>query len=611
MKPEKIKSFLSSYYHVIVIIVVLLIFSLCFFHYIKYNTAIPVGDALNHSSLAARVFRSIKGEQQIWHIRDLQYPPLIYLISCLFFKIFGFEPRNALITQYIFSLVFLLSLYGLGRYMGGKPGGITSLLFGSICPHFIIWGRRYLLDMPVAAMVLLSLFLLVKSDKFRNTGYSILFGIATALSLWIKWSCVVFILPPMLILFIIQGIRNWKSGLIFLFSVIVSASLGLYYMGLGKAAAISKVEGSIVITRFHYILFLSVLLSLLVIFSMLRIIFRKRFKDEKGKILGSAFNGAISIFLAQVLVYPVYLLCIKPYFVHFIKQKEYMKGFEFGSNLMTNLYSIVWSFPLATLFIIVGIVFVFVTRRNILESGLLFSSLIVGLILTTASSPAARRYTLPVVGICIVFGGYWVGLVKKWLSIPLISILFVFAMLPYYSYFHSTPVLPEVLPVGTGREIMAGYLFNPVPCRIPLPDRGDYHLKDVITGMTEHYQKYLKGRTQVDIITIKPTITGDFGEFSRKNNSREVRDDFLDFALEYYKDGKEHYYVLYGDAAEYVKKNPDPIYVIMFYVEPVEIGKLSIDVKRTSKRELWEVFSSSIPGNRRIGLVYIHLFTEE
>jgi len=608
---EKTKSFLSQYYHIIVIVVILIVFSLYFLNYIKNNTAIPIGDALNHLSIASRVFRVTRGELPTQHIRDLQYPPLVYFISCLFFRIFGFEPQNALFTQYIFSLVFLLALYGLGSSMGEKIGGIAVLLLGSISPYFIIWGRRYLLDMPAAAMILLSLWLLIRSDNFKKTGYSILFGIATALSLWIKWSCIVFILPPFLILFIVQGIKNRKSGLILLFSVIASALPGMYYLNLGKTLAPGNIESFMVISRFHYILFSSIFFILLLGFIIFRIMFRKRFEEGKGIYSVSAFNAGISLFIAQLLVYPIYLISIKPYFVHFAQQREFMKRFDFGGNLITNLYSVAWSFPLAILLIIVGIVFIFISPKKFLESGLLFSSLIVGLLITTASSPPARKYILPAVGICVVFGGYWIGLVRRWFSIPLISILFIISMLPYYSYFYSVPVFSGVPPIGTGREKMTGYLFNPLPYKIPPPDRGDYHIKDVVTCITDHYQKYIKGRSKIDIITIKPFITDDFVRFSQKKNLREVRNDFLDFALGFYGDRKEHYYIIHENLLESIRRDSNPIYGIMFYVEPVEVRELYLDVQKSSKRELWELISYPVPGKRRIGAVYIHILETE
>ncbi|PMV38174.1 hypothetical protein, partial [Pseudomonas sp. FW305-3-2-15-C-LB1] len=63
---------------------------------------------------------------------------------------------------------------------------------------FILTTRRYWVDMPQTAMVLICLGALVYSSGFRHRGWSVAFGGAFGLALLVKYTAIWFVGPPAL-----------------------------------------------------------------------------------------------------------------------------------------------------------------------------------------------------------------------------------------------------------------------------------------------------------------------------------------------------------------------------------------------------------------------------
>ncbi|MBQ7568955.1 hypothetical protein IJT17_09140, partial [bacterium] len=52
------------------------------------------------------------------------YPPLAYLVSCLFYRFYGVSRQAALASQLVFYLPYVLGCWWLGRRIGGRWGGL-------------------------------------------------------------------------------------------------------------------------------------------------------------------------------------------------------------------------------------------------------------------------------------------------------------------------------------------------------------------------------------------------------------------------------------------------------------------------------------------------------
>jgi len=127
-----------------------------------------------------------------------QYPPLAYLIANLFYVFWGTSSMVARLSIQVFTVIFLLSMFGIGYKLGKYPGAFSATLLAGASPYVLKYSKLYFLDFPQAAMTALSLYLLLKTEGFRDRKYSLLFGLALAGALLTKWTTAFFISLPVL-----------------------------------------------------------------------------------------------------------------------------------------------------------------------------------------------------------------------------------------------------------------------------------------------------------------------------------------------------------------------------------------------------------------------------
>jgi len=123
-------------------------------------------------------------------------PPLVFLGPLPFFSLMGVSYKACLIPNFAYLLVLMLSVYGIGSRMFGKPEGLLAAFLVSTYPEIISLSRVYLLDLPMIAATTLCIFTLMLTDRFRSLPYSILFGVVFGMVFLVKWTSLVFIVPP-------------------------------------------------------------------------------------------------------------------------------------------------------------------------------------------------------------------------------------------------------------------------------------------------------------------------------------------------------------------------------------------------------------------------------
>lgn len=138
-------------------------------------------------------------------------PPLVFLGPLPFFSLMGVSYNACLVPNFAYLLVLMLSVYGIGSRMFGKPEGLLAAFLVSTYPEIISLSRVYLLDLPMIAATTLCIFALMLTERFRSLPYSLLFGIIFGLAFLVKWTSLVFVVPPALVWFVLpsEG-QGWK-----------------------------------------------------------------------------------------------------------------------------------------------------------------------------------------------------------------------------------------------------------------------------------------------------------------------------------------------------------------------------------------------------------------
>lgn len=165
-------------------------------------------------------------------MRDTDYPPLYYIISALIFRFFG--TSFMFMTSTLFLILLIYCTYKIGKIVKGRTAGLLGAVILSFYPIVYLSSRDFNLEIAQAAMVCLSLYLLMRSEKFSSRKYSLIFGIAFAAGLLIKQQVFLFVAGPLFVV-LFAAFKNFKPAraqlinMFFAFSLLALVSFCFFY----------------------------------------------------------------------------------------------------------------------------------------------------------------------------------------------------------------------------------------------------------------------------------------------------------------------------------------------------------------------------------------------
>lgn len=136
-----------------------------------------------------------------WAWPDL-YGSGVYITSYLLRPLTGSSAAGLLDSLSLYLCFAVIGAWMLGRACGGPAVGLTAAALVIADPRFIHASRRYWLDLPVTAMILLTLAVLVSAEGFRKTGRGVLAGVLLGLSLLVKYTAIWFLALPFVAAFV-------------------------------------------------------------------------------------------------------------------------------------------------------------------------------------------------------------------------------------------------------------------------------------------------------------------------------------------------------------------------------------------------------------------------
>jgi hypothetical protein len=133
------------------------------------------------------------------------------LSSVPLYLVFGRSTDVAVMTNILYLIILVLSVYGIGRRIHSKEVGLMAVFIVSFFPIIFGMSRSYWQDFPLTTMVSLSIYLLMRTDYFRDRKYSVLFGLSIGLGMLTKWTHFVFLAGPFLYIFTLSLKMNEES----------------------------------------------------------------------------------------------------------------------------------------------------------------------------------------------------------------------------------------------------------------------------------------------------------------------------------------------------------------------------------------------------------------
>jgi len=126
------------------------------------------------------------------------YPPLVSYVAVPFYGVLGESPFAAFQVMSFFLVVLILSVYLIGRRMFDRSTAILAALIVCASPIVVEYSRMFMLDLPLASMVALSVWCLLRTDDFERPFASLIAGASLGLGMLTKWTFAFYLAAPFL-----------------------------------------------------------------------------------------------------------------------------------------------------------------------------------------------------------------------------------------------------------------------------------------------------------------------------------------------------------------------------------------------------------------------------
>jgi hypothetical protein len=129
---------------------------------------------------------------------DSARAPLVPALYAVAYMLAGNVPPSALIVNYLSLVVLCLSVYGIGRRLGGPWCGLAAAWVTMMFPMMFGLVRQTLVEFPLAAAAAFVAYLCVSPKALGRYGIGVLLGIMIGAGMLIKVSFPMFVIGPLL-----------------------------------------------------------------------------------------------------------------------------------------------------------------------------------------------------------------------------------------------------------------------------------------------------------------------------------------------------------------------------------------------------------------------------
>jgi hypothetical protein len=178
--------------------------------WVRQNITLVGRDAAGHlerSVVAADALATpgVRGFFTALTLTDDYRPPLLYLLSVPFYRIFGPGMDSAQFLNVALLAVLLALTFPLARPLLGDGWALVAVLLTGLLPMIASMSRLYYMENLLTALLLLTILALLRSQGFHQRGWSLLWGISLGLALLTKWTAPIYLALPVLYVL-------WRAG---------------------------------------------------------------------------------------------------------------------------------------------------------------------------------------------------------------------------------------------------------------------------------------------------------------------------------------------------------------------------------------------------------------
>jgi hypothetical protein len=178
------------------------------------------GDQTRHIGLSFYYYEQLLKGHRLFSFRyevpnGALYPPFFFQIGMLGALIGGKSVNSPVIAQNLFFVpLYAIASYRAGSIAYNRLTGLLAVAFAFGTPMMISQFHMFMPDMPLAALVVASIWLLLESRRFERRWICVAAGVALGVGLLTKQSFPFFVLPFFAVFVLRGGWRNWVNVLL-------------------------------------------------------------------------------------------------------------------------------------------------------------------------------------------------------------------------------------------------------------------------------------------------------------------------------------------------------------------------------------------------------------
>ena len=162
----------------------------------------PEWDHANHLERALSCHRSLGESQGDWLQEIITessfYPPIVTCAAGLLYFVFPVVPLTAQAVVWGFLVMGTLAVYGLGRRLLDADAGLLAAFLFATAPFVVFMLMNFQLDLPLAAMVALALYALVRTEDLAVRRWVLGLGLVLGLGMLTKPPFAAYLSGPLL-----------------------------------------------------------------------------------------------------------------------------------------------------------------------------------------------------------------------------------------------------------------------------------------------------------------------------------------------------------------------------------------------------------------------------
>jgi 4-amino-4-deoxy-L-arabinose transferase-like glycosyltransferase len=191
--------------------------------WLTQDRSIPIYDAGDHLGTALHFHNLIQSGDLLGPFNyESPYPPFVLLVGALAAFVGGVSVAAPIIGEnLVFVSLLTLGCYQTGRLLFGPRAGMLAAIFVLGSDLLITQFHVFMLDAPEAALVAVSIWLILACDDFSRVRIAGVAGVAVGVGLIAKAQYPPFVMGIVLMALLRGGWRNWRGLLTFAIVAVV------------------------------------------------------------------------------------------------------------------------------------------------------------------------------------------------------------------------------------------------------------------------------------------------------------------------------------------------------------------------------------------------------